>query len=229
GIFALLHRHLLASSFIRVIIALAVTSAFAVVGRFARGVSWSGAAAGLAIAFIMAVREPRIFGILLLIFVMTLAATRLGGVRKLQLKVRESEQGRNASQIMANLGVAGLILAMPPSGLTTLLALAALAEAAADTLSSEIGTAFPGATVLLTNWKLVAPGTDGGISSAGTAAGILGSSAVALAAVALGLLSLNSAIMVAAAAVAGMFVDSLLGATLERRGYINNDLVNLRR
>jgi len=36
----------------------------------------------------------------------------------------------------------------------------------------------------------------------------------------------RQAIIAFAAAIAGLFADSLLGATLERRGWLNNDSVN---
>jgi uncharacterized membrane protein len=39
-------------------------------------------------------------------------------------------------------------------------------------------------------------------------------------------LSPGQGALVALAAVAGLFVDSLLGALLERRGWLNNDAVN---
>ena len=57
---------------------------------------------------------------------------------------------------------------------------AALAEAAADTVSSEIGQAVGGVPRLVTNWKLAPSGTDGAITLAGTAAGVVAAIAVSL-------------------------------------------------
>ncbi|MBZ5521829.1 MAG: DUF92 domain-containing protein [Acidobacteriia bacterium] len=207
--------------------ALAITAVFAIVGRIARGVSASGMLAGAVIAFILAGRDVRAFVVLLIVFLLTLAATRLGRSRKQQLHVAEPESGRSASQVMANLSIAGLVLALPDFHAGYLLALAALAEAASDTASSEIGSVFRGKTVLITNWKEVTPGTDGGISVSGTLAATLAALAVAATSRILGLASTSQAAMIAGAGVFGMLVDSVIGAAFERRGYLNNDLVNL--
>jgi uncharacterized protein (TIGR00297 family) len=203
-----------------------ITVAFALLAWYARGVNWSGALAGSVIAFILAAREIRIFCVLLAVFALTLIATRVGAARKRQLRTAEAEDGRSASQVMANLGVAGLIVALAPSG-WTLLALAALAEAAADTSSSEIGMAFPAKTVLITTWRPVAPGIDGGISLRGTAAAIAAAALVALAGSVLGLVTTHHAAAIVYAAFLATLLDSVLGAVLERRRWINNDLVNL--
>jgi uncharacterized protein (TIGR00297 family) len=208
-------------------VAVGTTLAFALAGRAARGVTTSGALAGAVIAFIAASRDMRMFWVLLLLFFVTLAATRLGGSRKRQLDVAEATGGRSASQVMANLGIAALVLSFPGLHHGHLLALAALAEVAADTTSSEIGTAFSGYAVLITTWKPVAPGIDGGISIAGTLAGTLSAATISASAAAMGLVPLSGAVVIAVAGVAGMLADSLLGALLERRGYLNNDLVNL--
>lgn len=211
----------------RLYLILALTLGFALAARLVHGVSTSGALAGAVVAFIMAGRDLRIFCMLLIVFLITFLATRLGTLRKHRLRLAEAESGRSASQVMANLGVAALALAIPNVDAAYLLALAALAEVAADTTSSEIGTAFSTRTILITSWKSVSPGTDGGISLSGTLAGILAALITAACAVALGLTSVSAAALVACAGVAGMLVDSLLGASVERRGYLNNDLVNL--
>jgi uncharacterized protein (TIGR00297 family) len=103
---------------------------------------------------------------------------------------------------------------------------AALAEATADTLSSECGEVLGGQPRLLTTFRRVPAGTDGAVSVAGTLAGLAG--AVAVAASAFFALNLTPAhaFVVALAGVVGLFADSLLGAIPERRGWVNNDAVN---
>jgi uncharacterized protein (TIGR00297 family) len=208
--------------------ALAITAAFALMAWLARGVDWSGALAGAAIAFIfiVAARGLALFLVLLLVFALTLAATRVGTARKQQLRTAEPLSGRSASQVMANLGVAALLAALAPVGWPAM-ALAALAEVAADTCSSEIGMAFPGKTVLITTWKPVSQGMDGGISLRGTAAAVVAAAVVAVSGKLLDLVPAHQAAIVLYAGFLGTLVDSVFGAVLERRGWLNNDLVNL--
>ena len=177
---------------------------------------------------------------LLAFMVLTSLATRFGRARKQTLGTAESKLGRGAGQVAANLGFAALIA--QPGGQIWIadhlgfgfragipffvLALAALAEAAADTVSSEIGQVLGGRPFMVTTFRRVEPGTDGAISAAGTLAGILAAGFVAEG----GALALHAgmAMLLAswAGGVFGLLFDSLLGATLERRGWLGNDAVN---
>jgi uncharacterized protein (TIGR00297 family) len=205
---------------------LAITAGFALLAWLAGGVSLSGALAGSAVAFIMAVRDLRMFLALIVVFAITLAATRVGYARKQQLRTAEPAGGRTAAQAMANLGIAALVVAIAPATWPTF-ALAALAEAAGDTSSSEIGMAFPGKTLLITNFKPAPPGTDGGISLFGTIAACAGALAIAATALLAGVITPKQAAIITLAGFLGTFVDSFLGSLFERRGWLNNDLVNL--
>jgi uncharacterized protein (TIGR00297 family) len=79
---------------------------------------------------------------------------------------------------------------------------------------------------LLTTFSAASIGTDGAITVIGTLAGSVGAIVIAAMAWALHITLVVPAIIAAAAGVAGMFFDSLLGATLERRGRMDNDQVN---
>ncbi len=102
-----------------------------------------------------------------------------------------------------------------------------IATATADTMASEVGVVTT--PRLITNFKKVPPGTDGGISVVGTLAGILGAGLIGIAAYMLGVYpDLTKTLAIAlVAGTAGCFVDSLLGAVLEIKGYLNNEHVNL--
>ena len=226
AVFELLHYAEFPPAGGRFLTALGITVGFALLAWFAGGVSVTGALAGSAVAFIMAVRDLRMFLALLIVFAVTLGATRVGYARKQQLRVAEPSGGRTAAQAMANLGIAALLVAVAPAG-WPVIALAALAEAAADTSSSEIGMAFPGKTVLITNLKSTPAGTDGGISLVGTMAACGGAIMVAAAALLSSLVSLPQAVIIVLAGFLGTMVDSLLGSLFERRGWLDNDLVNL--
>jgi uncharacterized protein (TIGR00297 family) len=185
----------------------------------------------------------------LALFVLAFAATRFRRSQKEQIGVAESRRGRRASQVAANMGVAALaaltlpphivgggfsygyggihigrLIFLSPSLLTA--SVAALAEAAADTVSSEIGQALGGTPILITTGRRVPPGTDGAITLAGTAAGCLAAAIVVLTAIPTLHLSPRQAVAASVAAIGGLFADSLIGATLERRGWLNNDAVN---
>ena len=179
---------------------------------------------------------------LIALFVMTFVATRTGRKRKSASGLAESRSGRTTSQVVANLGFAALLACalgyvvvlviwpMPeyqdPSWVIAVLVLAALAETTADTVSSEIGQALGGSPTLLTTIRRVEPGTDGAISLRGTLAGIAGAAIVAAAGARYLHLSPLQSSLALTAGICGLFFDSLLGATLERRGWIGNDLVN---
>jgi len=176
------------------------------------------------------------------LLLITSLATRMGRKRKEQLGTAEHSRGRAAAQVAANLGSAALLSSavaqtylfrqsgihfanLVPAAIFVP-ALAALAEAAADTVSSELGQLLSGTPRMITTFRVVDPGTDGAISLGGTAAGILAAATVAAA----GMLALGGDGLVFAVSwiggCFGLFFDSLLGATLERRGWLNNDSVN---
>jgi uncharacterized protein (TIGR00297 family) len=168
---------------------------------------------------------------LLALFLLTFSATRFGRARKQQLGVAEDKRGRNAAQVAANLGVAGLgaaaALSHPlPGTCYAVVVAAALAEATADTLASELGEVLGGQPLMVTTRHRVPPGTDGAISLAGTLAGSGGAVLVVLVATLTLGFGVSDAVGAGLGAVCGLFVDSLLGATAERRGWLNNDAVN---
>jgi uncharacterized protein (TIGR00297 family) len=175
----------------------------------------------------------------LAVFVLADIATRLDREHKLRLGMAEGH-GRTAAQVAANLGIAALAsdglaqswlagnrwFSYAAPALLLSAGLAALAEAAADTASSEVGQILGGRPRMITTLRRVEPGTDGAVSLVGTLAGVAAAGIVA----AVGAWTLNGGSAMfwisCAGGVFGLFFDSLLGATLERRGWLNNDAVN---
>jgi uncharacterized protein (TIGR00297 family) len=208
-----------------------VTVIFATLARWVRGVSLGGAVAGAAVCFLLYMGAGfGAFVALVSVFALTWLCTRFGYRRKEKLGTAERMDGRTALQVLANLAVAAScagISALTPRKAVFLLAVsAALSEAAADTVSSEVGQARTTKARLITTWEEVAAGTDGGVSWAGTMAGVAAAAAVTLVSVVTGLIPLRWLGISILGAMAGMIADSFLGALLERRKLLQNDAVN---
>jgi uncharacterized protein (TIGR00297 family) len=176
------------------------------------------------------------------VLILTSVATRLGRKRKEHLGTAEHRLGRTAAQVAANLGIPSLAsnevaqsfllkqgwihLSRFVPAAVFIGGLAALCEAAADTVSSELGQLLSGRPRMITTLRTAEPGIDGAISVGGTLTGILAAAVVAFT----GATALQGDRIVFAVSCAGgvfgLFFDSLLGATLERRGWLNNDSVN---
>lgn len=210
--------------------AILVTLAFTTLARLVRGVSLSGAIAGAVICFVLfASAGPGAFVALVSVFILTWISTRLGYGRKQKLGTAQSREGRSASQVLANLSISAVCaaaFAATGNPAFVLATAAALSEAAADTVSSELGQAGSSKARLITSWKLVPAGSDGGVSVAGTLGGAIAAVLVTLVCVGAGMFPLRQTAVSVMAALFGMIADSYLGATLERRKLLNNNGVN---
>ena len=224
-----------------------VSLTFGLAVRVLRAATWMGALCGAMICLLVTfgserqVRAPELHsGLvpLMCLFLLTFIAGKLGRMRKRTMRAesaedrREGRRGRTAAQVVANLGAAGIVGATQYvsisdlQGVLPVMLLAALAEATSDTIASEIGSAFGGTPRMVTNLRAVPAGTDGAVTLLGTAAGTVAASAVvAVGAWALSM-SLKGGVIAFTGACVGLIFDSLLGATLERRGWLGNDLVN---
>jgi uncharacterized protein (TIGR00297 family) len=110
----------------------------------------------------------------------------------------------------------------------------AISAAASDTLASEIGV-FSKRTYMITTGKRVKPGINGGVSALGTGMALFAAFYASI----IGwflimiwspmVLPLNNIYLLLPLLLgfSGCHIDSLLGATLENRGYLTGSRVNL--
>ena len=205
---------------------------FALVARFMGAVTDGGAIAGVLIAFVLMLAAG--FGgfiPLLVLFLLTVISTRWGYARKQRLGIAERRRGRKASQVIANLGAAAacalpLIWFQEPKEILLAGSMAALAEAAADTVSSELGQATARGAYMITDFRDAPIGTNGAISVEGTISGCVAASIISWVSAAVGVVEWRWTFVIAFAGIAGMFLDSILGATVENARRIGNDTVN---
>jgi len=144
--------------------------------------------------------------VVLMVFFVTASALTPGGGR------------RRPMQVFANGGVAALCALLARVDGSFAFAFAgAVAAAAADTWSTEIGGRSRAAPRSITTGRPVARGASGGITLAGTVGGCLGAILIGLTAWVVGLATTTGAGWIAIGGTAGMLTDSLLGASLQSR------------
>ena len=199
---------------------------------WAGSVSWTGVAVGTATyTLLYAFLGPAGFLIGVAFFGLATLSTKLGLAHKQARGIAQEEGGaRGAKHVVANCSLAAFfgILAAGTSypALFTLGAVAALATAAADTCSSEIGKYLGRRTYLVTNFRAVPPGTEGAVSLEGTLAGLAAAALLAGLAWGMDLLAPAAAAIVIPAAFIGTSFESYLGAALGSRHVYDNEVMN---
>jgi uncharacterized protein (TIGR00297 family) len=125
---------------------------------------------------------------------------------------------RDAAQVLANGGAAAAaaLLEFARPGLGLWAAAAALAAASADTWATTIGVWSGRAPKSILDRSAVAPGTSGGVTLPGTAAGVLGALAVGVP-VAMAGGGVRAAAAATLLGAAWMLGDSILGAAVQAR------------
>ena len=199
----------------------AVPVAFGALAYAGRLLTLGGAVLGAIMAFLLIFADPRLFLFLGGFFALGNLATRFGSARKRALGIAEARGGRRgAAEVFGAMGVAAWMtpLARDGNAAGLLVCIAPLIAKTMDTVSSEMGKAVGGRTVSLRTFRAVAPGTEGGVSLAGTLCGLAAAGAMAAAAMPLGWGGPADALALAAIAVLANVFESLWGEWAVRRG-----------
>ena len=118
-----------------------------------------------------------------------------------------------------------LVITTHHEGAFLMALIAAFAEATGDTVSSEIGQWISARAYLITTFKPVLPEKTAAFPWEAASRALWLALVVALA-FGMGLCGRGGAAIALSAAVAGNLLDSVLGATIERRGLVTNGIVN---
>lgn len=205
--------------------------AFSVLSTWTGKIDIPGATTGgiIALGLLLGGGFPALV-LLFLFFVLGTLVSSWGKQRKQAMGLAQEAGGRRSVRhALANGGVAGLagLLAWSLPGEETLwltLLAGALASAVGDTFSSELGNLYGRRYLDLLSLRPGIRGQDGVISLEGTLLGVAGSLLMALTA----WWGLDGVAWwpILVGGLAGNLTDSLLGATLQRRGLMTNDTVN---
>lgn len=207
---------------------LAVPIAFGALAWIFRLLTPGGAVLGGLLSLLLILAEPPLFLFLGGFFALGNVATRVGFARKQALGIAEARGGkRGAAEVFGAMGMAAWMTPLAHLAQSALVAdfhrallvcIAPLAAKTMDTVSSEIGKAVGGKTVSLRSFRLVAPGTDGGVSLAGTLCGLVAAALMALAILPLGWGSLPDAGALLGIAVLANLFESYWGEYASKRG-----------
>lgn len=168
---------------------------------------------------------------LFLFFVIGSYASSWKNDQKKHLNLAQENAGkRGISNVLANGGIAAILSAATvflPTYLAELnmMIVAGFATACSDTLSSEMGNVYGRKYFNIITLNPSIRGIDGAISINGLWFGLLGSFVIALSTFPFHH-EYSRVVIITLAGFSGNIFDSILGSTLQQRGFINNNQVN---
>jgi uncharacterized protein (TIGR00297 family) len=170
------------------------------------------------------------FMIMLAFFVLGSAATKYKFEYKKKIGVEQGQSGaRGYRNVFANgivAAAAAVLFGVFQQPVFIVMYVGSVATAAADTLASEIGVTG-GVPYMITTLKKVPIGTNGGVTVTGELVSLFGGFAVSVVALLLNVITPEMAVICTLAGFVGTNLDSIVGATLENRGFLGNAGTNL--
>jgi len=179
--------------------------------------------------------------VVLFYFLVGSAVTRIGMAQKEAEGIAEKRSGARGPENVWGSALTGALCALgtlvvpalnvETKLITSLLLLgyvASFSTKLSDTCASEVGKAYGKRTYLITTLQAVPRGTEGAVSLEGTLAGVVGSTAIALVALGVGLINLPGVLFCLLAAFIATNLESVIGATLQAKiGWLTNEVVNI--
>ena len=171
------------------------------------------------------------FLLLLIFYLMGGGFTRYGYAKKEKLGIAQSHGGARGYKNVFSNSLVPLAMAVCygiyGNDLFVYAFIGSVATANGDTLASEIGETSSSKPRMITTLKETEPGVDGGVTLLGEGASLLGALIIGILAAISGMTGLLGIVIGTAAGFLGTNFDSLLGATLQSRGTLSNNGVNL--
>ncbi len=186
---------------------------------------FSAALVGIILLVFAAPQGPQWFLIMLAFFILGSAATKYKFEYKKRIGVEQGQSGaRGYRNVFANgiiAAAAAVLFGVFQQPLFVVMYVGCVATAAADTLASEIGVTG-GIPRLITTLKKVPIGTNGGITLTGETVALLGGFVVSVVAMLLNVITPQMMVICTLAGFVGTNIDSVVGATLENKGFLGN-------
>lgn len=199
---------------------------------FIKKIDLKGSVSGIALAFIIWFGSGEVALLsLFAFFVVGTIASSWKKDQKAQLKLAQENDGkRGVYNVLANGGAAGVLsffaFMLPEYHyIFFLMVLTSFSAACSDTLSSELGNVYGKNYFNILTLKPAPRGMDGVVSMEGFGFGIAGSIMIA----SLPLIfqvDIKVLLIVSISGFLGNIIDSILGATLQQKGILNNHSVN---
>ena len=175
------------------------------------------------------------FMLLLAFYLLGGGFTRYGYAHKAKLGIAQSHGGVRGYKNVYSNSLVPLVLAVCYgiyrneifSEIFIFAFIASVATANGDTLASEIGETSRSKPRMITTLKETEPGVDGGVTPLGEAASLVGALIIGILAMVTGMAGAFGIVVGIVGGFLGTNFDSLLGATLQRRGILSNNGVNL--
>ncbi len=193
---------------------------------------WTGSLSGGVIATLIyySVGIPGLI-YFLVFFIIGSQASKWKYGQKVKLGLAQENKGKRTwVHALSNAGAAAFFALLALIGFSKELAHLAMAcvfaTATSDTLSSEIGNIAGRQFYNILTFKNDQRGKDGAVSAEGLAAGLLGSLLISLLYL-LFTIDWSGFVIVFFIGIVANVLDSVLGATLQQRHYLNNHSVNL--